>query len=254
MAAKRLSMRKLKEVLRLAALGRSDRTITRSLDIGRSTVRRYRTRADEVGLGWAVVCELAESELTARLFPAPEAGGGPRPLPDWTQVRQELSRKGVTLDLLWLEYKAVHSDGYQYSRFCDLYRQWRGTLDLVLRHEHLGGEKLFVDYAGHTVPVVDADTGEVREAQIFVGALGASNFTYAEATWTQSLPDWTASHVRMFEYIGGVPNCPVRRGSSDPHRRHSALGYGSPINLEKRHEAKHHEEQGLSGLRRHSNL
>lgn len=205
MAAKRLSMRKLKEVLRLVAQGHSDRTIARSLDIGRSTVCRYRTRAGEVGLDWPAVCELAESELTARLFPAPDAGSGPRPLPDWTHVRQELSRKGVTLDLLWLEYKAVHGDGYQYSRFCDLYRQWRGTLDLVLRHEHRGGEKLFVDYAGHTVPVVDAATGEVREAQIFVGALGASNFTYAEATWTQSLVDWTASHVRMFEYIGGVP-------------------------------------------------
>ena len=204
MAAKRLSMRKLKEVLRLRGLGHSDRSIARSLNIGRSTVRRYRKRADEVGLSWPAAAELAESELEARLFPAPDPSNGPRPLPDWVQVHKELRRNGVTLELLWIEYKAVHPEGYQYSRFCDLYRQWRGTLDVVLRQEHRAGEKIFVDYAGHTVPVVDPETGEVREAQVFVAALGASNFTYAEATWTQSLVDWTASHVRMFEYVGGV--------------------------------------------------
>ncbi len=133
MAAKRLSMRKLKEVLRLASQGHSDRVIARSVDIGRSTVRRYRSRAAEVGLEWPAVSELAESELRARLFPAPEGGVGPRPVPEWTQVHKELSRTGVTLELLWLEYRAVHADGYQYSRFCDLYRQWRGELDIVLR-------------------------------------------------------------------------------------------------------------------------
>jgi len=202
-------MRKLKEVLRLASQGHSDRTIARSVDIGRSTVRRYRSRAAEVGLEWPAVSELAESELRARLFPAPQVDVGARPVPEWTHVHTELSRKGVTLELLWLEYRSIHADGYQYSRFCDLYRQWRGGLDIVLRHEHRGGEKLFVDYAGHTAPVADGKTGEIREAQIFVGALGASNFTYAEATWTQSLVDWTSSHVRMFEYIGGVPGALV---------------------------------------------
>ena len=204
MAAKRLSMRKLKEVLRLAALGHSDRVIAHSLDVGRSTVRRYRKRAEEVELVWPAAAELADSELAARLFPGSEPPDGSRPVPDWAQVDQELRRKGVTLELLWLEYKAAHGDGYQYSRFCDLYRQWKGTLDVVLRQEHGAGEKLFVDYAGHTASVVDPKTGEIREAQIFVGVLGASNFTYAEATWTQSMVDWTASHVRMFEYIGGV--------------------------------------------------
>lgn len=204
MAAKRLSMRKLKEVLRLRALGHSDGSIARSLNIGRSTVRRYRRRAEGVGLSWPEASGLAESELEAKLFPPPEPTDGPRPLPDWDWVQRELRRDGVTLELLWIEYKAAHPDGYQYSRFCELYREWRGTLDVVLRQEHGAGEKIFVDYAGQTVPVVNPETGEIRQAQIFVAALGASNFTYAEATWTQSLMDWTASHVRMFEYVGGV--------------------------------------------------
>ncbi|MFQ5521931.1 MAG: IS21 family transposase, partial [Candidatus Methylomirabilia bacterium] len=197
-------MRKLKEVLRLRALGHSDGSIARSLNIGRSTVRRYRRRAEGVGLSWPEASGLAESELEAKLFPPPEPTDGPRPLPDWDWVQRELRRDGVTLELLWIEYKAAHPDGYQYSRFCELYREWRGTLDVVLRQEHGAGEKIFVDYAGQTVPVVNPETGEIRQAQIFVAALGASNFTYAEATWTQSLMDWTASHVRMFEYVGGV--------------------------------------------------
>jgi transposase len=204
MAAKRLSMRKLKEVLRLRALGHSDRSIARSLNVGRSTVRRYGKRAEEVGLRWPEAASLAESELEVRLFPSSDPPDGPRPLPDWAWVHKELRRDGVTLELLWIEHKAAQPDGYQYSRFCELYREWRGTLDVVLRQAHGAGEKIFVDYAGHTVPVVNSQTGEMREAQIFVAALGASNFTYAEATWTQSLADWTASHVRMFEYVGGV--------------------------------------------------
>jgi transposase len=115
----------------------------------------------------------------------------------------------VTLQLLWVEYKLAHPEGYQYSRFCELYREWRGSLDPVLRQEHRAGEKAFVDYAGQTMPVVDRETGEVREAQVFVGVLGASNFTFAEATWSQSLPDWTGSHVRMFADFGGVPELVV---------------------------------------------
>ena len=209
MAAKRLSMRKLKEVLRLGALGHSDRVIAQSLNVGRSTVRRYRRRADEAGLDWSAATELKESDIEARLFPPLDRSLRPRPLPDWEYVRKELGRDGVTLELLWLEYKAAHDDSYRYSRFCELYRAWRGTLDVVLRQEHRVGDKVFVDYAGHTVSVVDPKTGEVREAQIFVAALGASNYTYAEATWTQSLLDWTASHVRMFEFLGGVPKALV---------------------------------------------
>jgi transposase len=205
MPAERLSMRKIREVLRLRAQGCSDREIARSVNVSRTTVRRIRARAAVVGLGWPLPEDLTESALEALLYPPPPIPGlHPRPLPEWKTVHAELRRKGITLQLLWLEYKAVHPDGYQYSRFCALYHAWKDTLDPVLRQEYRAGERIFVDYAGQTVPVVDRETGETREAQIFIGVLGASNFTFAEATWTQSLPDWTASHVRMFAYFGGV--------------------------------------------------
>jgi len=206
MAAKRLSMRKIKEVLRLRAQGLSNRAIARSLKIPRTTVRRYTTRAEEAGLSWPLPEGLTESALEEQLFPpAPPIGRHERAEPDWAYMHQELRRPGVTRQLLWLEYKAEHPDGFQYARFCGLFREWKGALDPVLRQEHRFGERLFVDYAGQTMAVVDAETAEVREAQIFVGTLGASNFTFAEATWTQSLPDWIGSHVRMFEYMDGVP-------------------------------------------------
>ena len=205
MPAKRLSMRKIKEVLRLRAQGLSDRKVARSVKVARTTVRRIRRRAEAAGLGWPLPEDLTESALEDLLFPPHSPPGVyPRPLPDWKHIHAELRRDGVTLQLLWLEYKEAHPEGFQYSRFCDLFRQWKDCLDPVLRQEHKAGEKTFVDYAGQTVPVVDPETGEVREAQIFVGVLGASNFTFAEATWTQSLADWTASHVRMFAYFCGV--------------------------------------------------
>jgi transposase len=205
MAAERLSMRKIKEVLRLSALGQSPGQIARSLDIGENTVRRYLRRAEEAGLGWPLEPEFGDGALEARLFPPAPSDGTARPVPDWAEVQRELRRKGVTLQLLWLEYKAVHPEaGYQYTQFCEHYRRWRDRLDPVLRQEHRAGEKTFVDYAGQTVPVVDPTTGEIREAQIFVGVLGASSFTFAEATWTQALTDWIGSHVRMFAYFGGA--------------------------------------------------
>ena len=205
MSAKRLSMRKIREVLRLKAQGLSDRKVARSVKAARATVRRIRMRAEAAELGWPLPDDLTESALEALLFPPhPPPGTHQRSVPDWKYIHAELSRKGVTLQLLWLEYKEAHPDGFQYSRFCALFRQWKDCLDPVLRQEHKAGEKTFVDYAGQTVGVVDPETGEIREAQIFVGVLGASNFTFAEATWTQSLPDWTASHVRMWEYVGGV--------------------------------------------------
>jgi len=205
MPAKRLSMRKIKEVLRLRAQGLSDREVARSVKVARTTVRRIRRRAEAAGLGWPLPDELTESALEALLYPPhPPPGIHPRQLPNWKYIHAELRRKGVTLQLLWLEYKEAHPSGYQYSRFCALFHQWKDALDPVLRQEHKAGERIFVDYAGQTVGVVDSETGEVREAQIFVGVLGASNFTFAEATWTQSLPDWTASHVRMWGYFGGV--------------------------------------------------
>jgi len=205
MAAERLSMRKIKEVLRLRALGQSPKAIAQSLGVGQNTVRRYVRRAEEAELGWPLPPDLGDAALEALLFPPPPTAGVARPVPDWAEVQRELRRKGVTLQLLWLEYKAVHPEtGYQYTQFCEHYHRWRDHLDPVLRQEHRAGEKTFVDYAGQTMPVVDPDTGEIREAQIFIGVLGASNLTFAEATWTQTLPDWIGSHVRMFAYVGGA--------------------------------------------------
>jgi transposase len=175
--------------------------------MGRTTVREYLERARRAGVSWPLPEGLSDRELEARLFsPVVPPTDAARPLPDWKLIHAERQRRGVTLFLLWEEYKAIHPDGYEYSRFCDLYREWAGTLPVWMRQEHKAGEKLFVDYAGMTMPVADRKTGEVRQAQIFVATLGASHYTYAEATWTQTLPEFIASNVRALEFIGGVPS------------------------------------------------
>jgi transposase len=199
-------MRKIKEVLRLKHDCRlSHQAIAASCGIGRSSVREYLRRAQEADLGWPLPADMTDSALERKLFPPPPSiPASQRPLPDCAAIHRELKGKGVTLFLLWQEYKEAYPEGYQYSRFCDLYRAWAGTVDLPMRQDHKAGEKLFVDYAGQTVPVVDRSTGEIREAQIFVATSGASNYTYAEATWTQTLPDWIGSHVRAFAFMGGV--------------------------------------------------
>lgn len=198
-------MRKIREVLRLTAAGASAREVAGSVGMARSTVADCLRRAAEVGLCWPLPADFDEADWASRLYPpAPRRADAPV-VPDWTQVHSELSRKGVTLSLLWQEYKAVHADGYQYSRFCDHYRAWASTQDAVLRLAHTPGDKLFVDYAGQTVGVVDPLTGEVRSAQIFVAVLGHSSYTYAEATWTQTLPDWIGAHVRTLDFLGGAP-------------------------------------------------
>lgn len=176
--------------------------------LGSPTARRATTRcrAREAGLSWPLPEGLDDAALEAALFPPLPPSRVPRPEPDWNRVHRELRRhKGVTLRLLWLEYRAVHPDGYGYSRFCDRYRLWRGRLDVVLRQVYRAGEKAFVDYAGPRFAVVDGRTGEARDAVVFVGVLAASNYTYVDVTWSRALPDWTASHVRMFEFFGGVP-------------------------------------------------
>ncbi len=210
MSKRKLPMRKIKEVLRMKWLcGISERRIATSCRMSRSTVADCIRRAQASGLSWPLPDEMNDTRLDALLYPPPLPSSTLRPMPDWPQVHQEMKRKGVTLFLLWQEYKARSPDGFQYSRFSELYRIWRGKLTVSMRQTHLAGEKLFVDYAGPTIPIVDRTTGEVDPAQIFVGVLGASNYTFAEATLTQGLADWTGSHVRAFEFFGGVPEVVV---------------------------------------------
>ena len=203
MATKRLSMRKTREILRQKwALGRSHREVARSLSVSVGTVAASLARAREAGLSWAEVEPLRDSELEARLYGAPEEGK--RPLPDFADIHRELHRVGVTLQLLHVEYLAQHSDGYGYTQFCRYYKRWLSKQQRSMRQIHRAGEKLFVDYSGKKPHLVDPKTGEVQEVELFVAALGASSYSFAEATRTQQLADFLASHVRAFEYLGGV--------------------------------------------------
>lgn len=217
-------MRKVKEILRLTyENGLSRRQVAQSVALARATITDYLRRFEASGLTWPAAAALDAATLERRLFPSACPDPVPqRPEPDWATVHRELRRKGVTLMLLWQEYKARDPEGYQYSWFCDAYRAWAGRRDLVMRQTHRAGETLFVDYAGQTVPVIDRTTGEVRQAQIFVAVLGASNYTYAEASWSQGLLDWIQAHVRAFAFLGGVPECLVpdnlKAGVTQPHR------------------------------------
>ena len=211
MPAERAPMRKVREVLRMRhALGVSERQIAVTVGISRSTVGEYLRRAAVIGITWPVPEGIDDGELERRLFTPPTFDEqAVRPLPDWSYVHQELKRRGVTLLLLWEEYRAESADGYGYSRFCDLYGEWRRTISATMRQTHGAGEKLFVDFAGDTVPVFDAATGAEQRAHIFVAVLGASNHTYAEARWTEGLADWIGAHVNAFADIGGVPKAVV---------------------------------------------
>ena len=211
MPAERLTMRKTKEVFRLKFDCKlSNRKIAESCLIARSTVADYLFRFQQAALSWPLPEAMDDTQLEHLLFPPTSlTPNTERPLPDWLYIHGELRRKGVTLNLLWQEYKAQHLAGYQYSQFCHWYRQWTKKIDPVMRQEHRAGEKMFVDYAGMAIPVYDRQTAKTREAQIFVAVLGASNYCFAETTWTQSLPDWIASHTRAFAYLGGVPQIVV---------------------------------------------
>lgn len=202
---KRLPMRKIREALRLRSNGLSTREIAASLGVGQTTVSEYLKRAAQGGLAWPLPETLTDATLEAMLF-QPTGGETRRVLaqPDWPTIHRELRRKDVTLALVWEEYRAAHPNGYSYSRFCELYRLWEGRLSPTMRQHHVAGERMFVDYAGAMLSVVDAATGTMRQAQLFVAVLGASNYTFAEATWTQTLPDWIGSHGRAFAWFGGV--------------------------------------------------
>lgn len=224
MPKERVSMRKIKEVLRLRfEHGLSHRVIAVSCGVGCTTAREYVVRAEAAGLSWPLPAELDDVALEALLFPPPpKAAEAQRGALDWPRVHRELRRKHVTLQLLWQEYREVYPEGYGYSRYCELYRAWAKTLDVTMRFEHKAGETLYVDYAGLTMPVTNPQTGEVMAAQVFVAALGASNYTYVEATWSQGLRDWIAAHVRALEFFGGVPGAIVpdntKGAVTSPHR------------------------------------
>ena len=209
MPGERLSMRKIREVLRLRlAQGLSQRAVAASLGISVGAVNGCLGRARRAGVGWPLPDELDDERLEAALYPPPpDVTPERRPVPDWAVVHRELRRPNMTLALLWEEYRAGAGaqDGFGYSWFCDLYRDWLGKLKPTLRQVHPAGERVFVDFAGHTMEVIDAASGEVRRAEVFVGVLGASSYIYAEATWSQSLPDWIAAHTNMFAAFGGVP-------------------------------------------------
>ena len=205
MAGQRLPMRKIRDVLRLSAGGMSNRQIAASLNIGATAAGEFLRRARSAGVGWPLSDDTTDDVLEARLYPSsPVATRDQRPKPDWPMIHRELRRKGVTLQLLWQEHRAVHPGGHAYSHFCDLYRAWNGRLSPTMRQVHVAGERLFVDYAGTTLSIVDGATGEVLTCQLFVAALGASSYTYAEATFTQGLADWIGSHTRAFAHLGGV--------------------------------------------------
>ena len=208
MPAERIAMRKIREVLRLRwQAGLSYRQIHRGTKVSLGKVKQLITEAEAIGLSWPLPDEMDDQHLAQLFYPAADTKPSARfQLPDWTEVHQELKKKGVSKQLLWEEYTQRHPNScYSYSQYCSLYMQWHGKQKRSMRQLHQAGEKCFVDYCGPTVPLVNALTGEVTTAQIFVGVLGASNYTYAEATHSQSLPDWLQSHVRMFEYFGGTP-------------------------------------------------
>lgn len=215
----------MRHMLRLAGDGVSSREIAETLGVARSTLQDNLRRATAAGLSWPLPGELTDDAIEARLFDRAgvKQGMRRRPEPNWAEFVVELKRPGVTLQILWEEYRAVHPDGYGYSRFCELFRGFERRLSPTSCRRHAfsvmlprimsrckrasgaTGDKVFVDYSGKKLAIVDSLTGEIREAEIFIAVLGASNYTYAEATWTQTLPDWIGAHVRMFRFFGGVP-------------------------------------------------
>ena len=204
MPTPKLPMRKIREVLRLKhEQGLPHRAVARACAIGVGTVTLYLQRAAECGLGWPLPVTLDDAALAARLFPR-AAPVRDRFRPDCAWIHRELKRVGVTLQLLWEEYVQAHPDGYRYSQFCEIYRQWVRRLRPSMRQVHRAGEKTFIDYSGKRPAIVDRHTGEERPVELYVAVLGASSYTYAEATASQQLPDWVGAHTRMVEFFGGA--------------------------------------------------
>jgi transposase len=213
MAQERLTMKDVKELLRLRfQLGLTQRQVARASGFPRATVQNYEERAKKAGLtDPQCFATLSAEGIYAKLgFKTRSGGGRPvdsdKPIPNCNYIHEELRRhKHTTLMLLWTEYRDIYPDGYQYTQFCEYYKRFAEKLSIVMRQEHKAGEKAFIDYAGDTIDVIDGDTGEVRHAVLFVGVLGASSYTFCEATWSQSMPDWLASNRRMLDFFRGVP-------------------------------------------------
>lgn len=223
MATERLSMRKIREIMRLKLeQGLSHRNAAASLLISPGAVGSVVVRASKLGLNWASVQQMTDDELEEHLYGPRRVAGSQRPLPTPEVIHRELRRKGVTLELLHLEYLEEHPDGYKYTAFCGHYRRWLRARGGTMRHVHKVGEKAFVDYSGDRPSLVDRETGEVHAAELFVAVLGASDLTFVEATRTQTIEDWIGSHIRAFEYFGGVTALVVsdqlRSGVSSPCR------------------------------------
>ncbi len=204
-------MRKIREILRLCLGQRlSHRKAAASVKASSSTISDTLGRAKVAGLGWPLPEDFDDGRLEAMLYPPPALSKQSRAVPDWSQIHKELRRKGVTLQLLWQEYKADHpDDGYQYSQFCEHYKRFKGQIDVVLRQTYLAGEKGLVDFSGDGIPITDPRTGEVTQAELFLAVLGASNFTYAEAFESQKLRCWIDGHIHAYEYWDGVPDITV---------------------------------------------
>jgi len=207
MARERLPMRKLRELVRLRLDQRATvRQMAQACNLARSTVCDYVGRIAVAKLAWPLPAELDDDEALERLLFAHEQHPkAQRPEPDWAEVHRELRRKHVTRMLLWQEYREGEPEGYQYSQFCDRYGRWAKTLPLSMRQTHLAGDKLFVDFSGDGLVIVDPRTGAHQVATLFVAVLGASNYTYVEPVLHEDLPTWISCHVRAFEFLGGVP-------------------------------------------------
>ena len=212
MSRPRVVMRKIREVLRLTiGEGLTSRHVSHAVGLPRATIFDYLKRAAAVGLAvWPLPMDIDDRELELRLFVSASLPAITRPVPDWAHMKEELRRKGVTLQLVHEEYLAKNPGGYQYSQFCLRYRSWLRHLDVVLRQDHVAGKKMFVDFPGQTVPIYDQETeAVVMQAQIFVSVLGASNYVYAEALPSQQLVPWVNAHAHAFAFYKGCPEVAV---------------------------------------------
>jgi transposase len=223
-------MRKIRDVLRLKfESGLSERVIARSMSLSNGSVNSYLQRARMAGLGWPLPVDLDDGALERLLFPpaATAEAARARPRPGWADVDKEMRRKGVTLALLWEEYRAAHPDGFGSSWFCEHYDAFKSRLRPTMRQSHAAGEKVFVDFAGDAIDVVDPTTGEVRPMKLFVAAMGASNYIFAQARPSEQIADWIGAHVDLFAFLGGGPKFVVcdnlKAAVTNPYRYEPGL-------------------------------